>query len=391
MNQPPPIRILHVIESTTAGVRRYVTYLLQHRSPQWQMEVACPVVRQANYGDVAFSAEIRQLGVPIHDVPMQRAIGLSDAAALRALWSVARRGHFDLIHTHSSKAGFLGRLAARLSGVPVVHTPNGLYYLGQRGLKRQFYRALEQLVGLLTTEMIAVSQGECEVIARDRLVKPNRLCVIENGVDALQIRRQADSLEGQGLRERLNLTGQRPVIGAVGRMVPQKDPMTFVRAAAHLKELAPEAVFVWCGDGELRAETERLAAQLNVHLIVSGHQENSAAIMRAFDVFVLPSIYEGLPFALLEAMALGVPVVASDIIGIRDVLGQPLAGWLTTPQNAEALATTIAYAWRGSEEARQRAHTAQQLVETRFSVEHMVQRHLALYGQIVQNRTPRKH
>ena len=385
-----PLRVLHVIESTTAGVRRYVTYLLQHRSPQLQMEVACPIVRQANYGDVAFVEEIRQLGVPIHDVPMQRAIGASDAVALRELWSVAQQGRYDLIHTHSSKAGFLGRLTARLSGVPVVHTPNGLYYLGQRGLKRRFYRALEQLAGLLTTEMIAVSEGEREVIARDRLVKPDRLCVIENGVDAQQIRQQADSPEGQGLRERLNLTGQRPIIGAVGRMVPQKDPVTFVRAAARLKEVVPEAIFVWCGDGELRAETERLAAQLNVRLIVPGHQENSAAIMRAFDVFVLPSIYEGLPFALLEAMALGVPVVATDIIGIRDVLGQPLAGWLTTPQNAEALATMIAYAWLGPEEAQQRAHTARQLVETRFSVEQMVQRHLALYQQVAQNRTSRK-
>jgi len=78
---------------------------------------------------------------------MQRAIGLSDAVALRELWSVAQRGRYDLIHTHSSKAGFLGRLTARLSGVPVVHTPNGLYYLGQRGLKRRFYHALEQLAG----------------------------------------------------------------------------------------------------------------------------------------------------------------------------------------------------------------------------------------------------
>jgi glycosyltransferase involved in cell wall biosynthesis len=167
-------------------------------------------------------------------------------------------------------------------------------------------------------------------------------------------------------------------------MVPQKDPLTFVHAAARLKEAVPEAIFVWCGDGELRTETEQLAAQLNVPLIVPGHQENSAAIMRAFDVFVLPSIYEGLPFALLEAMALGLPIVATDIIGVRDVLGQQPAGWLTMPQDADALAATIAQAWAQPEEARQRAQTARQLVETHFSVEHMVQQHLALYQQVLQ-------
>jgi glycosyltransferase involved in cell wall biosynthesis len=390
MNQSSPARVLHVIESTTAGVRRYVTYLLQHQSPHWRMEVACPTVRQASYGDIAFVEEIKQLGVPVHAVPMQRGIGLTDALALRELWSVIRRGHYDLIHTHSSKAGFLGRLTARLSGVPVVHTPNGLYYLGQHGVKRWFYRTLEHLAGFLTTEMIAVSEGECAVIARDRLIKPDRLCVIENGVDAAQIRQQADSAAGQQLREALQLNGQRPVIGAAGRLVPQKDPLTFVRAAARLKEAIPAARFIWCGDGELRAETERLAAQARVPLIVPGHQENSAAIMRAYDLFILPSVYEGLPFALLEAMALGVPIVATDIGGVRDVLGHEAAGWLTPPQDAEALAAQITSAWRQPEEALRRAQTAQQLVATRFSVEHMVQRHLALYKQILQEKSSRK-
>jgi glycosyltransferase involved in cell wall biosynthesis len=209
-------------------------------------------------------------------------------------------------------------------------------------------------------------------------------------VDARRIRDQADSPEGRALRDRLKLNGQHPIIGAAGRMVPQKDPLTFVRAAARLKQVLPEATFVWCGDGELRAETEHLAAQLNVPLLVPGHQENSAAIMRAFDVFVLPSIYEGLPFALLEAMALGLPIVATDIIGIHDVLGQEPAGWVTAPQDADALAAAIAQAWAQPEESRQRAQTARQMVETHFSVEHMVQQHLALYEQILQKKTSRR-
>jgi glycosyltransferase involved in cell wall biosynthesis len=163
--------------------------------------------------------------------------------------------------------------------------------------------------------------------------------------------------------------------------------LTFVRAAAHLKATLPEALFVWCGDGELRAETESLAAQLNVPLIVPGHQENSAAIMRAFDVFVLPSIYEGLPFALLEAMALGLPIVATDISGVRDVLGREAAGWLTAPQDAQALATKIAHAWKQPDEAQRRARAAQQLVTTRFSVEHMVQQHLALYEAVLREKS----
>jgi len=389
MSHPPPTRVLHVIESTTAGVRRYVTYLLQYRSPQWHMEVACPAVRQEHFGDTAFVDEIRQLGVRVHDVPMQRSVGLSDLHAARALHHVVQHGQYDLIHTHSSKAGFLGRSIARLSDVPVVHTPNGLYYLGQHGVKRSFYQLLERLAGHLTTQLIAVSEGERIVITHDRLVRPDQLCVIENGVNASQIRNQAAAPHARQLCERLGINGQQPIIGAAGRMVSQKDPLTFVRAAAQLRQTYPTAQFVWCGDGELRTATTQLAVQLNVPLITTGHQENSAAIMQTFDVFVLSSIYEGLPFALLEAMALGIPIVATDISGVRDVLGDQQAGWLTEPSNATALAVTIECALSQPSEAQRRTQAAQHLVETQYSVQLMVQRHLELYQHIVQNKNSR--
>jgi glycosyltransferase involved in cell wall biosynthesis len=390
MSNPPATRVLHVIESTTAGVRRYVTYLLQHQSSQWHMEVACPAIRQEHFGDTAFVDEIHQLGVRVHDVPMQRSIGLADLKAARILRSVVQHGEYDLIHTHSSKAGFLGRAIAQLSGVPVVHTPNGLYYLGQSGVKRWFYQTLERAAGRLTTQMIAVSEGERIVITHDQLVPPDRLCVIENGVDAPQIRGEADAPHSRPLRERCGINGQQPIIGAAGRMVPQKDPLTFVRAAAQLLQAYPSAQFVWCGDGELRTATEQLAAQLNVPLITTGHQENSAAIMRSFDVFVLPSIYEGLPFALLEAMALGIPIVASDISGVRDVLGDQHAGWLTEPRNEAALATAIGRALSETAESHRRTQAAQHLVETQYSVQLMVQRHLDLYQHLIHKNNSRK-
>lgn len=389
MSNPPATRVLHVIESTTAGVRRYVTYLLQHQSPQWHMEVACPAIRQEHFGDTAFVDEIRQLGVCVHDVPMQRSIGLADLKATRVLQNVVQQGQYDLIHTHSSKAGFLGRSIARLSGVPVVHTPNGLYYLGQSGVKRWFYQTLERLAGRLTTQLIAVSKGERIVITRDRLVPPDRLCVIENGVDAPHIRGEAGAPHARQLCEQLGINGQQPIIGAAGRMVPQKDPLTFVRAAAQLRQTYPTAQFVWCGDGELRTATEQLAAQLNVPLITTGHQENSAAIMQTFDVFVLPSIYEGLPFALLEAMALGIPIVATDISGVRDVLGDQQAGWLTEPRNEAALAATIERALSQTSESQRRTQAAQHLVETQYSVQLMVRRHLELYQHVVQKKNSR--
>ena len=215
-------------------------------------------------------------------------------------------------------------------------------------------------------------------------MQSDRLCVIENGVDIQQVLHEAASPAGQRLRDSYSFNGRGPIIGSAGRLVPQKDPLTFVRAAARLLQQWPDALFVWCGDGELRGPMESLAAQLSVPLLLTGHQENSAAIMQAFHVFVLPSLYEGLPFSLLEAMALGIPIVATDIIGIREVLGQQPAGWLAVPQDDEALAAALAQAWSQPAEAQRRAQAARQRVETHYSVEHMVEQHLALYERILQ-------
>ena len=383
------MRILHVIEATTAGVRRYVTYLLQHRPPDWHMEVACPALREDNFGDTAFTDDVQRLGVPLHYLALQRSIGLADFTAARQLAAVVRHGRFDLIHTHSSKAGFIGRLVARVVGVPVVHTPNGLYFLGQSGLKRRFYLTLEQLAGCVTTGLIAVSQGERDVILAHHLARADRVCVIQNGIDIQQVHRQAQLPEAQPLRVELGLDGTRPLIGAAGRLVPQKNPLAFVRAAAQVMQTVPGARFVWCGDGELRAEVEQLARQINVPLITTGHQENSAAIMCAFDVFVLPSIYEGLPFALLEAMTLGIPVVATDIVGTHEIVSDQQTGWLTAPQDEAALARAICDALLHDAKAQQLARAGQQLVETRFSVERMAAAHVELYKHII-NKTSRR-
>ncbi len=377
-------RLLHVLEATTAGVRRYVTYVLNRRPSDWDVEVACPIVRESHFGDVVFVDDLKQLDVRMHPLPLRRSIGPSDAFAARELLGLIRAERFDLIHTHSSKAGFIGRLIAKASGVPVVHTPNGLYFLEQVGFKRWFYLMLEWLAGRVTSRMVAVSAGERDVIIRHGLVAPERVSLIENGVDAVMVRSQAEAVAATRLRDSLGLNGNGLLVGGVGRMVPQKDPLSFVRAAQQVKQSFPDARFVWCGDGELRPAVEDLARRLDVPLIVTGHLENVWAVMRRFDVFVLPSLYEGLPFTLLEAMALGVPAVATDVVGTRDVLRGEQAGWLVAPGDDTRLAQAIQDVLSQPDEARRRVETAKHLVETRYSVERMIAAHYDLYACTLQ-------
>ena len=378
-------RLLHIVEATTAGVRRYVTSLLEGLSAEWDMEVACPAIRETHFGDVAFVDDVRRLGIPLHALPLRRSIGLADVAAARSVVALLRRGRYDVVHTHSSKAGFIGRLAARLAGVPVAHTPNGLYFLEQTGLKRRFYLTLEQIAGRATTRIIAVSEGERDILIRHRLASPERICLIENGVDVKKVRERASSPTSDDLRRSLNLSGEGALVGGVGRMAPQKDPLAFVRAARQVLQTIADARFVWCGDGELRRGVEDLAHELTVPLHVTGHLENVWAVMQCFDVFVLPSLYEGLPFTLLEAMALGVRVVATDVVGTRDVLHGEGAGWLVAPRDETALAAAVVDALTRQAEAQKRVEAASRLVETRFSIERMISAHGELYEAVMRS------
>lgn len=377
-----PLCILQVVEATTAGVRRYVTALaVGLRSRGMDVAVAAPWRRREHYGDTAFVDDLKQHDVPFHPVPMHRRIGVRDGAALVALCRLLQGGRFALVHTHSSKGGFLGRLAAYRSGTPAIHTPNGLYFLEKSGASRRFYLTLERLAARMTVAMIAVSSDEQNVLLRHNIVDAARVRVIHNGVDIAHIDQNA-GLTGAEAKSRLGIHADQQVVGAVGRLVPQKAPQAFVQAAMRVADEAPETLFVWVGSGPLEAEVEARARTAGIPLRLLGHREDVWEVMRAFDVFVLPSKYEGLSFALLEAMALALPVVVTDVVGTRDVVDDQVCG-LVVPANAPpAMASAILSLLRDPRRARRLAIAGRQKAVAEFSLEHMLDSHQALYEEL---------
>lgn len=380
-------RILHIVESTTAGVRRYVTNLVQCLPLGWDVDVACPAIRETHFGDIDFVSEMTRLDVPVHLLSLRRSISLADVGAARSLYALVKCERFDLLHTHSSKAGFIGRLVAKATGIPAIHTPNGLYFLEQSGVKRWFYVTLERLVGRVTNVTIAVSEGERDVLLRHKLVLRERVIVIENGVDVAAVRSYAEGQDVDQFRHRITSLGRGPIIGGIGRLVVQKDPFSFVRAAQRIRHAIPDSRFIWVGDGELTRDVERLAQQLDVPLLLIGHSENVWALLSQFDVFVLPSLYEGLPFSLLEAMALGVPVIATDVVGTKDVLQNNSAGRLVPPRDDVALAQAVLYTLAHPDVTQSRVEAAYRLVKTRFSLERMCAAHHELYINTIRDST----
>jgi glycosyltransferase involved in cell wall biosynthesis len=362
-----PIRVLQVIEATIGGTKRHVLDLLEALAsdPSFQVEVACPRLRCDAQGDTSFVDDVRALGIAVHVVPMVRRIDpLRDLAAVWRLAMLLRAGNFDVIHLHSSKAGALGRAAVYLVRTVfrhrprVVYTPHAFAFLSPGGgCRAGAYTALERFFGHTTTDcLVAVSEDERHEALQRHIVPAHRIQVVRNWLDATRLPapRQAEVTRrslGWGRR------GGTTVVGAVGRLTAQKDPLTWVRAAALALRGRPDLLFAWIGSGEMRSAAEALARQLlgtqadRVQFL--GYQPNAAEIIAALDIFTLTSRFEGLPYVLLEAMALARPVIAAECTGIRDLVLDGSTGLLAPAGAHEALAQRIlALASDGAQAAR---------------------------------------
>lgn len=371
------IRVLQLLEATVGGTRQHLISLVAGLDKsRFAVEVAATPARQGSIGDTGFTAELAATAVPFHPVPMARSINpLLDMRAFWQLHQLMQRQQYHLIHTHSSKAGFLGRLLAQWHGIPAIYTPNGYYFLDSgdgRRLKRAFFLQLERLAGRWTDQLIAVSPSEQAVTLAQRLLPADKVVTIPNGIDSTAV--LPDAAARTAVRQQLGIGPQTAVVGTVARFIPQKDPFTFVHTAQRILQQMPDVRFVWCGEGPQRAETEQLAADLGIasafHFL--GFRADVRQIMNAFDLFMLTSVFEGLPYTLLEVMALGLPVVATQVVGSQDVVQAGETGYLLPPGDVNGLAATAVQLLQSAERRRQLGQNGRRSVEQQYDVRQMV-------------------
>jgi len=266
----------------------------------------------------------------------------SDLKALAALRSSVRRFKPHVVHTHSSKAGVLGRLAARLERVPVVvHTVHGFGFTPlQSPVKRAAFLGAERLAARWTDHFVAVSRVNLDRGVELGLWKPERASVIRAGIDLGRFRAPGD---GRGARHRLGVPDAAPLVTQIGNFKPQKAPLDFVRAASRIADQRPDVRFVMVGDGPLRSAAEALAVELDVadRIVFSGWWEDVPELLAATTVSVLSSRHEGLPCAVVESLAAGVPVVATAVDGTPEVVRPGINGDLVAPADPVALADAV--------------------------------------------------
>ena len=287
--------------------------------------------------------QARDAGLEVVLMPRLRSdiAPLDDRRALAELRSFLRG--FDVVHTHSSKAGVLGRTAAHRAGVGrIVHTFHGFpFHQFQSPLRRSAYIRIERRVGRYTDSFLAVGPAvAAEAITRG-IAPPERVRTIGVGADMT-----APAAKAGDRAEARRLLGVPPgmrVVGTVGRLAFQKAPEDFIAALAALRR---DDVFgVWIGDGELRRKAERLAARLGLagRMSFTGERSDVAELLPGLDVFAMASRYEGLPCAIVEAMTAGLPVVATAVNAVPDVVVAGETGLLVPPGSPALLGRAIGY------------------------------------------------
>jgi glycosyltransferase involved in cell wall biosynthesis len=339
-----PIRVMRVITRMNIGgpAQHVVLLTAGLNGGEFQSLLVTGAVRdnEGDMSDLAESVGIRPLVLP----PLRREVhALCDVQALLSLRRLMSRAKPHIVHTHTAKAGFLGRLAARLSGVPtVLHTFHGHVFRGYFGpVQTSVYVAMERLAARLSDVILAPSERVREDLIHFRIAPPEKIRVLPLG---LQLENLAEARACRGsLRRQLGCGPDEKLVGIVGRLVPIKRHELFLAAARQVADTLPDTRFVIVGDGERRSRLEILAGGLDLgdRVCFTGWRRDLPVVYADLDVLVMASSSEGTPVSVIEALAAGVPVVSTSVGGVPDLLRDGEFGRLVPADEPGLLAAAI--------------------------------------------------
>jgi len=379
-----PLKLLHVIgDSCFGGAGRIILRLGQvAKAEGWQVDVLTtdPVFQRA--------VRLHGLGLVNMDVVRREIRPVWDLAGLVRLSNFLRREHYGIVHTHTSKGGFVGRLAARLAGVPViVHTAHGFaFHERSPHSALLFYSALERIASQWCDRIVSVSEFHRRWALELRICGSPKILAIPNGIAALA----NPEVPRAELRRQLGVRNGDLLILSMARLAPDKGLEYLIQAAAILLRTERRFQIVIAGDGPLRARLEELAHTLGVADWVTflGFREDISDLLAASDLVVLPSLREGLSIALLEAMAAGKPIVATSIGSHRELAFQAEIARLVPPADAPALCEAILQLAPDAKLMARLGMNAQTLFASQYTEEKMLSTYKQLYFDLLREKCP---
>jgi glycosyltransferase involved in cell wall biosynthesis len=381
-------KVLHPITRLIIGGAQENTMLTADclDNHQWQVDVVSGT-QTGSEGSII--DEVRQRKIPLHlESSLVREINpIKDMIALCRLIRLIKKHKYQIIHTHSSKAGIIGRWAAWLAGVPViVHTVHGWgHHDHQHPLVRKFYILLEKVTLKITDQLIAVSGKNISKGLNDGIGRFEDYSVIRSGIELERFGHP--QVDRQTMRKKLQIPFDATVIGTVTRLSPQKAPLDFIQAAAILAQQCENLYIIMVGDGPLLNSVLKKAQALNIadKLIMTGLRRDIPELMNCFDIFVLSSLWEGLPRVIPQAMASGLPVIATNIDGSAEIISSDNNGILVPPGQPDCIANAVMKILDNPDFRAAMTKAALKTVEE-YSAEKMVKRIETLYIELLKKK-----
>ncbi len=314
---------------------------------------------------------------------------VKDFAASVNLYRHLRKNKYHIVHTHNSKAGFIGRLSARLAGVPVIiHTVHGFAFHDQEPLwRRMLFRNLERAASKWCDRMIFISEPLIDWALREKITSAEKIVKIYSGID-LDRFKPVSSEDKKQARIKWGINPDAPVAGIVSKLWEGKGHKILLKAFEELiKEMSEAKLFI-VGEGYLEEELKSCAEEwgLSESIIFTGFKSEVSEVMSCFDISVLPSYFEGMGRVLLEAMAMKIPVVASNVGGIPDIVKNNENGILVNPGNVSELAEAMKKLLTNPELSMSMGEWGHKKVTEAFSAESMCEKILSVYSDCLEGK-----
>jgi glycosyltransferase involved in cell wall biosynthesis len=367
-----PVKVLHVIPRlSVGGVENQLSLVLRHYDGSSLSPLVCCLD-----GEDEIGREIEAAGTPV--IYLNKLGHRFDWTIVRDIRRVIGQNGVTIVRTHQYHANLYGRLAARLARVPCIVASVHNVYTIDRKLHR---RILNRFLARFTDRVIAVSLAVKEDIVRYDALPPDKVSVIYNGID----RARFSAKDTGRARYALGIAPNIPVLGTIGRLTPQKGQRYLLDAVAELRKRHDRILLLIVGDGPLREDLERQVGALDIgdHVVFLGIRRDVPELLAAMDIFVLPSLWEGLGNSLIEAMAAGKPIIATDIPPIKEVVTSEGVGVLVPPKDEATLVSAIDSLLRDRAHADRLGAAARELVCSSFDLSATVKAYTDLFCSIL--------
>jgi glycosyltransferase involved in cell wall biosynthesis len=380
------IRVLHAITRLIVGGAQentiYTAAMLDNS--KFKVDVLSGL-QTGSEGSLIEEANEKRINLLFIDELVREISPVNDGITLFKLYNTMRNNHYDIVHTHSSKAGILGRWAARLAGVPVIiHTIHGWsFHEYLPSFQKNIYIFLEKITARFTDVLVVVSESDFNIGINEGIGRKSQYRLIRSAIPRIKFNHIEK--ENNTIRKKLQIPDHVVVIGNVGRLSDQKNPLEWIHIAHRLSKEMENVIFLLVGDGPLRLDIEEeiKKLQLSEKVILTGLTRDVQSYLSIMDVFLITSLWEGLPRTVLQAMAMGIPVVAYKSGGIPEVVNNGISGYLCNQGDTDEMTKKTILLLKNPIMREEMGRKGRSMISNEFDLQVMIKQVSQLYFDLL--------